>query len=149
MSEELKFTSETEAMQHLANITGKQIKVATDDKPEVIEVKDGEWANILKDPNIKNVSMVGGRDGADYEIIFNDKTSKLYKFASIKIGSKETEELAKEWTKADNATNAFFVWAREQGATKETLQYIVDAQTAMAKAYKLINGDIKAKEKFI
>ena len=81
MSKELIFASETEAMQHLANITGKQIKIAGDDKSEVIEIKDGEWGKILKQPNIKTISMIGGRDGADYEIIFNDKTSKLYKFA--------------------------------------------------------------------
>ena len=140
------FTSEEEAVQHLANVTGKKIKIA---ESEVIEVKGGEWEKILKQPNIKTISMVGGRDGADYEVIFNDKTSQLYKFASIRTGSKETEELAKEWTKADDAANSFFVWAREQGATKETLQHIVDAQTSMAKAYKLINGDLKAKENFI
>lgn len=50
-------------------------------KPEVIKVKDGEWAKILKDKDIKHVGMIGGRDGADYEIVYKDHSSKLFKFA--------------------------------------------------------------------
>lgn len=53
---------------------------------EVTVVEDGDWDRVRKAPNesgspIKDVSMVGGRDGADYEILYNDKTSKLFKFA--------------------------------------------------------------------
>lgn len=49
-------------------------------KKEILIVKDGEWTSILKQENIKKVSMLGGEFGADYEIIFNDNSSKLYKF---------------------------------------------------------------------
>jgi len=54
----------------------------------VIVVKDGEWNTVRKAPNeagstIKDVSMIYGKydNGAHYEIIYKDRTSKLFKFA--------------------------------------------------------------------
>ncbi|MCP4526677.1 MAG: hypothetical protein GY833_12305 [Aestuariibacter sp.] len=52
---------------------------------EVILVKAGEWDYHRKAPNadnspIKLVSMVGGRNGADYEIVYRDHSSQLFKF---------------------------------------------------------------------
>lgn len=60
--------------------------VVSELKKEVIIVKDGDWDTVRKAPNesgspIKDVSMVGGKDGADYQILYNDKTFKLFKFA--------------------------------------------------------------------
>ena len=72
--------------------------------------------------------------------------SELTKIAKELTASKETMELAKEWGKADDAATAFYKWCKKQGATHKTLQNVVDAQTSLAMAYKLINGDLKAKE---
>lgn len=43
-------------------------------------VKKGEWNKVLKQENIKNVSFIGGKNDADYKILFHDYTEKYYKF---------------------------------------------------------------------
>ena len=53
---------------------------------QVIVVKDGEWDTVRKAPNeagstVRSVDMVGGKDGADYQILYQDRTYKLFKFA--------------------------------------------------------------------
>lgn len=64
----------------------KKIEKITNKKgDEIILVKDGQWDYFRKADNadgspIKNVSMVGGRDDADYEILYRDFTTQLFKF---------------------------------------------------------------------
>ena len=38
------------------------------------------YGKVLKDPNVKVVSMLGGKYGADYEVILKDRTSKCYEW---------------------------------------------------------------------
>ncbi len=64
----------------------KKIEKITNKKgDEIILVKDGQWDYFRKADNadgspIKNVSMISGRDGADYEILYRDFTTQLFKF---------------------------------------------------------------------
>ncbi len=46
---------------------------------EVLEITDKEFADIRKGKDVKKVSMVGGKNGADYEVIYKDHSYKLFK----------------------------------------------------------------------
>jgi len=49
--------------------------------PKVITVTGAEWNKIRHDKNVKSIGYIGGRDGADHEVIYKDYTVKLFKWA--------------------------------------------------------------------
>lgn len=77
MSEELKFASENEALQHLANLTGKNIKVAVDRPPTALTalgqpIVDAIWEEMQADEpgeHTKNDKPPIGFHAADQPLI--------------------------------------------------------------------------------
>ena len=49
-------------------------------KKEIQNITGSDWTKMLKNDNIKKVSMIGGQYGADYKILFKNGVERFYKF---------------------------------------------------------------------